>query len=164
MTDHITSVLIVDGDASFRRTVHDLIGKTQDMTVVGTTENTKEAIALARKLEPDVILLDANVLGTNGLEPVQEIGQVSPNSKVIILGVCEQESLVLDALRKGAWGHLVRGKDGADEMLEAIRVVHRGWTFLSPRIAGQVLDQVVRGRRRAALSEDQRTDEWQMSA
>ena len=164
MTDHLTSVLVVDGDASFRRTARDLIGRAQDMTIVGTTADTEEAVELARRIEPDVILLDADVLGTNGLEPVQEIGQASPSSKVIILGVCEQESLVLDALRKGAWGHLVRSKDGADEMLEAIRVVHRGWTFLSPRMAGQVLDQVVRGRRRGTQSEDQRTDEWQMSA
>jgi DNA-binding NarL/FixJ family response regulator len=164
MTDHLVSILVVDGDASFRQTVCDLIGQTSDMTVVGTTSDTEEAVELVRSLAPDIVLLDADMLDTLGLEPVQEIGQVSPDSKVIILGIREQERLVLDALRKGAWGHLGKDRDGVDEMLEAIRVVHRGWTFLSPRMAGQVLDQVVYERRRATPSKGQRTDEWQMSA
>ena len=163
MTDSRTSILIVDGDATFRQTACDLIGETLDMTVVGTTEDTERSVEMARLLAPDIILLDADMLSTNGLEPVQEIGRISPDTKIIILGICEQESLVLDALRKGAWGHLVRGKDGADEMIEAIRVVHRGWTFLSPRMAGQILDQVVLGRRKAQ-SEDTGTDEWLASA
>ena len=163
MTDRLVRILVVDGDAAFRQTACDLIGETQDMTVVGTTGDAEEAVELAGSLVPDVVLLDADTLSANGLEPVQKIGQVSPDSRVIILGGSEQESLVLDALRAGAWGHLIRGKAGADEMIEAIRVVHRGWTFLSPRMAGQVLDQVVSGRRRAAQREDQRAAGWQVS-
>ncbi len=151
MIGNLISVLVVDGDPSFRRTVRDLIGKTDDITLAGTAKSPGKAIELARTLMPDVILLDADIQGANGLEPVQEIGQASPGSRIIILGASEQENLVLNALRKGAWGHLVRGKD-TDEILQAIRVVSRGGTLLSPRVAGQVLDEVVRSRRHRARS------------
>jgi DNA-binding NarL/FixJ family response regulator len=75
-----------------------------------------------------------------------QISELSPDSKVVVLGVRGQERLVLDAFRKGARGHLVRGESTPLEIVEAIRAVSRGDTVLSPRMAGWILDEMAQTR------------------
>ena len=152
MTDASIGVLIVDGDAQFRQAVHDLIRDTADITVVGEAKTGKEAIELTRTRAPDIVLLDAGMLGANGLRPMQAFSASSPRSKVIVSGSGEQEGIVLSALRNGACGHLVKGENALAELLNAIRVVNRGGTYLSPRVAGQVLDAIIQGQRQRKAS------------
>ena len=158
MTAKLVRVLIVDGDASFRRIIRELADDTDDVAVVGEAESGKTAVALARDLVPDVILLGTDMLGENGLRPMQALSASSPESRIIVSSTTEQDDLVLSALKKGAWGHLVRGESKAPEVLDAIRVVNRGGTFLSPRVAGQVLDEIDRERRQKARNGNWRTD------
>jgi DNA-binding NarL/FixJ family response regulator len=154
MTGKPVQVLIADGDASFRRVVRELADDTDDVTVVGEAGGGREAVALACDLGPDVILLDADMLGKDGLCPMQALSASSPESRIILSSATEQDDLVLNALKKGAWGHLIRGESERAEILDAIRVVNRGGTYLSPRVAGQVLDEIARGRRQKASVRD----------
>jgi DNA-binding NarL/FixJ family response regulator len=150
MTDKRIRVLVVDGDGPFRQAVCEILGDIQGVTVVGEAETGREAVELARTLAPDVVLLAADVLVAGGRHLVLEMSELSPPSRVIVVGDEAQESVVLHALRQGAWGHLVRGESDPTEVLEAIRVVNRGGTYLSPRMAGHVLDVVIRERRHRA--------------
>lgn len=152
MADTFIGILVVDGDAQFRQAVHDLVEDTADTAVVGEARTGKEAFELAHTLAPDIVLLDAGLLSMNGLCPIQAFGESSPKSKVIVTGTGEQEKLVLNALRNGACGHLVKGENALAELLQAIQVVDRGGTYLSPRVAGQVLDAIVQGQRQRKAS------------
>jgi DNA-binding NarL/FixJ family response regulator len=146
--------LIVDGDTSFRGAIRELADDIDDVTVVGEAESGKTAVELARDLVPDVILLGTDLLGGNGLRPMQALSASSPESRIILSSATEQDNLVLSALKEGAWGHLVRGESEPGEILDAIRVVSRGGTHLSPRVAGQVLDEIAKGRRQKASVRD----------
>jgi len=150
MTGKPVRVLIVDGDASFRRTIRELADDIDDVTIVGEAESGNKAVELARDLVPDVILLGTDLLGGNGLRPMQALSASSPESRIILSSAAEQDDLVLSALKEGAWGHLLRGESKPGEVLDAIRVVSRGGTHLSPRVAGQVLDEIARERRQKA--------------
>jgi len=139
--------LVVDGDAPFREAIRALLENAEGMTVVGEAQDERAAIALVRELQPDVILLDVGTLSADGLRSVAQIRELSPESKVIMLGVRGQERLVLDAFRKGARGHLVKGESTLLEIVGAIRSVGRGDAILSPRMAGWILDEMAQKRR-----------------
>lgn len=150
MTDKEIQVLVVDGDGLFRQAIREMLDHAHEASIVGEAETGQEAVELVRMLMPDVILLTADVLQTNSQHLVPEMGDLSPSSRVIVVGAEAQESVVLHALRQGAWGHLVREACDHAGILEAIRVVNRGGTYLSPRVAGQVLDVVIQERRNKA--------------
>jgi two-component system response regulator DegU len=150
MTDKQIRVLVVDDDGLFRQAIWRMLEGSQEAAVVGEAETGQETVELAHLLKPDVVLLAASVLQANSQHLVPEIGELSPTSRVIVVGDETHESVVLHALRQGAWGHLIRKECDPTAVLEAIRVVHRGGTYLSPRVAGHVLDAIIQERRNRA--------------
>ncbi len=138
--------LIVDGDTLFRRATRTVLESSGCVTVVGEAKDGAEAIELLREFEPDVILLDIDTLHAEGLQTVARINELYPNGKIIMLNNHGQEHLVLDAFRRGARGHLVKGRNDAVEILAAIQAVGRGESVLSPFMAGWILDEITRMR------------------
>ena len=144
-------VFIVDDDDLFRQRMRALLEGADGITVVCEAKDGQQAIALIREARPDVILMDISTRPASNLQAVGQICELFPHTKVIVLNETGQEQLVLDAFRKGALGHLLKGKAQPTEIVEAIRAVNRGKAILSPGVAGCILDEVVQEQQRKAV-------------
>jgi len=140
-------VFIVDSDDSFRQKTRALLESAEGITVVGEAKDGRTAVAMIRRACPDVALLDVGALHTSGPQTARQIRELFTHTRIIVLNGKGQEQLVLDALGKGALGHLVREKALPDEIVAAVRAVGRGEAVISPGVAGRVLDQVMQERK-----------------
>ena len=136
-------VLIVDDHFLFRQGVIHTLGLEPDIAVAGEAASAAQALETAHNLLPDIILLDIKLPDESGLTVVGRLQQECPYSKVVMLTVYEDEDILLRALKEGARGYLVKGISGG-ELVQAIRAVHRGETFISPTIAGRLLAELAR--------------------
>jgi DNA-binding NarL/FixJ family response regulator len=127
-------VLLADDQVLIRSGFAMLIGSADDLEVVGEAGDGEQAVALARAIRPDVVLMDIRMPGTDGLTASRTITSDPDLSgvRVIVLTTFEADEYVLDALRSGASGFLGKSVE-PEELLEAIRVVARGEALLSPR-------------------------------
>jgi len=136
-------VLVADDHELVRAGFRSLLKTIAGVEVVAEAEDGLRALELVRMLQPDVILMDIAMSGLNGLEATSRIVKEYPQVRVIILSMHKSEEYVLQALRNGARGYLL--KDASPSELElAIRTVSRGETYLTPAISRQVIDSYVR--------------------
>lgn len=136
-------LLLADDHRMFREGLRALIEKHKDIKVVGEAANGREAVRLARDLKPTVVVMDVSMPDLGGVEATRRILKRSPKVKVIALSMHSDRRFVVEMLRAGAQGYLL--KDCAyDELVRAIRTVAGGRAYLSPRIAGVVLEDCVR--------------------
>lgn len=134
-------VLLVDDQPLFRRAIATLIQEQPEFTVVGEATDGREAIEQAHALTPDLIVMDVEMPVMNGVEAVRVLRDELPSIKIVVLTVSESEDYLLDAIRFGAHGYLL--KDLRPEQLyEMLRAVMRDETPLSPAIAGRLLREV----------------------
>ena len=127
-------VLVVDDHAIVRDGIRALLGRAEDIEVVGEAGGGRDAIALARSLSPDVILMDIAMPDLGGLEATLEIHKERPGSRIIVLSQYSDPEYVKRALRSGASGYVLKKAAGAD-LVSAIRAVHRGGLVLDPEVA-----------------------------
>ena len=138
-------VVIVDDHTLFRDGLRGLITLQPDMELVGEAATGDEAIALADRLQPDVILMDIQMPGAsgapslNGIEATRRIVYASPHIGVIMLTMFEDDGSVFAAMRAGARGYILKGATHA-EMLQAIRTVDAGGAVFSPAIAVRLME------------------------
>ena len=137
MSDAIR-VLIADDHPMFRRGLAGLLASVPETEVVGEAAAGEETIALAGQLQPDVILMDINMPGVNGIEATRRILQMNPNIGVLMLTMYEDDDSVFAAMCAGARGYLLKGADQTD-LLRAITAVSRGEAIFSPGIAGRLI-------------------------
>lgn len=132
-------VLLADDHALVRAGIRSLLEKLPYIEVVGEASNGREALALIRSKAPTLALMDIAMAGLNGLDAAARLVQEFPKVKVIILSMHANEEYVMQALRAGVSGYLV--KDAATVELElAIQAVSRGETYLSPAISRKIID------------------------
>jgi DNA-binding NarL/FixJ family response regulator len=110
-------------------------------TVVAEAENGSQALALARTTQPDVILMDIVMPDMDGVEAIRQIMRETPAARIIALTMYRQEQYMLDAIRVGARGYLLKSVD-AVELIAAIEAVHRGDYLIDPLIAARVLSEL----------------------
>jgi len=132
-------VLIADDHTLFRDGLRALLQPVQDVEVVGEAATGDEALAQAAALTPDVILMDIQMPGTNGIEATRRVTRLSPNSGVIVVTMLEDDDSVFAAMRAGARGYILKGADKA-EMLRAIRAVAQGEALFGPAIAQRLMN------------------------
>jgi DNA-binding NarL/FixJ family response regulator len=132
-------VLIVDDHAPFREGLRALLTSVSDMEVAGEAANGDDAIREAAKLQPDVILMDIQMPGMNGIEATRLIYQSSPHIGVIVLTMFEDDDSVFAAMRAGARGYLLKGADQT-EILRAIHSVGSGEAMFGPAIARRLIN------------------------
>jgi DNA-binding NarL/FixJ family response regulator len=137
-----TRVLLADDHALVRAGLRSLLNGMPGVEVVAEASDGAEALELAMRERPDVVLMDIAMKGMGGLEATTRLRAELPQSKVIILSMHSSEEYVLQALRAGAAAYLI--KDAATAELElALKSVARGETYLSPAISRQVVDGYV---------------------
>ena len=138
----IHSVLAIDDHPLFRKGVADLIGMEPSLKWVGEATNGQEGLRLAKQLNPDLILLDINMKGMNGIETLKAIKQEEVDSLILMLTVSDNEDDVLSALRIGADGYLLKDMEPED-ILGSIRKALQGTLVISERLT-QLLAKALR--------------------
>jgi DNA-binding NarL/FixJ family response regulator len=136
-------VLVADDHAIVRTGIRHVLESEPGFAVVAEAATGAEALALAGSLRPDVAVLDISMPGESGLRVAAELRQRSPDTRVLILSMHDNTEYVLESLRAGAHGYLLKDS-AATELRGAIRAVRRGESYFSPAIAGK-LSAVVRG-------------------
>jgi len=127
-------VLIADDHAIFRRGLCSLLGVVPGIEIIGEAATGDEAIAQAALLEPDVILMDLQMPGFNGIEATRRILRKSPHIGILVLTMFEDDDSIFAAMRTGARGYLLKGADQT-EIVRAIIAVDSGEAIFSPSIA-----------------------------
>ncbi len=133
-------VLVVDDQALIRRGMTLMLELEPDIEVVGQASDGEEAVAMAERLRPDVVLMDLHMPRKGGVAATREITRSLPHTHVLVLTTLDADEMVFEAVRAGAHAYLL--KDASeDEVLETVRAVHRGESRMTPQIARKVMDQ-----------------------
>lgn len=131
-------VLLADDHSLFREGLAGIISAQPDMQVVGEAEDGLEALVKAQDLQPDLILMDVQMPGMDGLEAARQIKQILPETIIVMLTVQGDDEKLFEALKNGAQGYLLK-EIRSQSMLEMLRGALRGEAALSPELAGRVL-------------------------
>jgi DNA-binding NarL/FixJ family response regulator len=133
------TVLIADDHQFFRDGVRALLASQPDMECVGEATTGEEAIRLSAEVQPDVVLMDVQMPGMSGVEATRLIVSSSPQIRVLVVTMFEDDALVFAAMRAGARGYLLKGARHED-MVRAIRAVGNGDAIFSPAIAARLVE------------------------
>jgi DNA-binding NarL/FixJ family response regulator len=131
-------VLIADDHPLFREGMRGRLDRVADVAVVGEAASGDEAVELAHKLDPHVILMDIKMPGLNGIEATREIHQASPQIGVLVLTMFEDDDSVFAAMRAGAKGYLLKDS-GGEGVVHAIRAVASGEAVFGPGVAERII-------------------------
>ena len=132
-------ILIADDHGVVAEGLKHLIEAQADMQVVAVAADGREAVRVAREAQPDVVLMDLSMPELNGADAARAILERDPKCRVIVLSMYSEREYVRRALKAGAAGYVVK-RSAAKEVVDAIRAVHAGQRYLSPRVADVVLD------------------------
>ena len=148
-----TRVLLAEDHTIVRKGLRSLLDKETGIEVVGEAEDGREAIVKAEELHPDVVVVDIAMPGLNGLEATRQIKKRFPDMKILILTMHANEEYILQFLKAGASGYLVK-KAAPAELISAINAVHKGHSFLSPSISRVVIDEYIRRSKEISEGEE----------
>jgi len=136
-------VLLADDHAVVRKGLRFVLSQQSDIRIVGEASDGREAVDLASKLRPDVVILDIAMPNLNGIEAAEQIIAGNPRTEIVILSMHSDESYLMRTLKAGAKGYLLK-ESADDEIVQGIRAVARGRPFFSPAIAATLLEDYVR--------------------
>ena len=145
-------VLLADDHQLMRSGIRLMLGREADLSVVGEAGDGREAVALAKSLRPDVVVMDIGMANLNGIEAAQQMTGDRPEIAVVMLSMHSDESYVLRALKAGARGYLLKDSAEAD-LIKAVHAVAGGKSFFSPAVSKVLLDDYVRKLRRSGTED-----------
>jgi DNA-binding NarL/FixJ family response regulator len=131
-------VLIADDHPLFREGMRGRLDRVADVAVVGEAASGDEAVELAQKLEPHIILMDIKMPGLNGIEATREIQRANPQIGILVLTMFEDDDSVFAAMRAGAKGYLLKDS-GGEGVVHAIRAVASGEAVFGPGVAERII-------------------------
>jgi DNA-binding NarL/FixJ family response regulator len=134
-------VVIADDHPLFRDGLRAMFESEPDIELVGEAANGKEAVSLAGQLQPDVALMDIQMPDLDGIEATRRVIAESPNTRVLVVTMFEDDDSVFAAMRAGARGYVVKGMRSADA-IRAVRAVAAGEAIFSPAIASRLLSML----------------------
>jgi DNA-binding NarL/FixJ family response regulator len=132
-------VLLTDDHTLFRQGIRTLLSAEPDMEVTGEAGNASDAVSVARQVRPDVVLMDIGMAGMSSFEATRLIRKDRPETRVVFLSMYDDEDYLAECVDMGASGYILK-ESPADQLLTAIREVHRGGSFLSPRLLTRLVD------------------------
>ena len=135
-------ILIVDDHAVVRDGLSSMLGREDDMTVVGEGSNGLDAVEQTARLKPDVILMDLRMPELDGVGAMKRIAESDPDAKVLVLTTFDTDEYIFQAIAAGAKGFLL--KDASrEELFKAVRAVSKGQSLIEPGVAAKVLSRFV---------------------
>lgn len=132
-------ILIADDHPEFRAGLEALLRTAPHTITVGAAATGTEAVALARDLQPDLVLMDLQMPDVNGIEATRRIVNTSPHIRVLVLTMFDDDDSVFAAVRAGARGYLLKGA-GREELLRAVQAVTSGEAIFGPRVAQHIVN------------------------
>jgi DNA-binding NarL/FixJ family response regulator len=145
-------VLLADDHQLMRSGIRLMLERETDLSVVGEANDGREAVALAKSLRPDVVVMDIGMANLNGIEAAQQMTGDRAEIAVVMLSMHSDESYVLRALKAGARGYLLKDSAEAD-LIKAVHAVAGGKSFFSPAVSKVLLDDYVRKLRRSGTED-----------
>ena len=132
-------ILLADDHPVVRRGFQMILAEQSDMEIVGEAGNGREALELAAKLKPDVVVMDVAMPELNGIEATRRMAENAPHARVLALSMHKDSVYVRETLRAGARGYLLKDSVAAD-LVSAVRAIAAGEGYLSPAVSDAVLD------------------------
>jgi len=146
-----TKVYIVDDHPLVRQGLAQIIGKEEDMEVCGEAEDALSAMRGVGSTQPDALVVDISLQGNNGLELIKNVRAVYESLPILVFSMHEESIYAQRSLRAGAKAYVMK-KEPSGKIVEAIRRIVKGEIYVSPRVADQVLHQIVSGPANSASS------------
>jgi two-component system, NarL family, response regulator NreC len=134
----VIRILLADDHALVRQGFRMILAAQPDMEIIGEAGNGREAVELAEKLQPDVVVMDVTMPELNGIEATRRLATASPRTRVLALSMHKDSVYVREILRSGARGYLLKDCDDSD-LIAAVRSVAKGEGYLSPSVSDAVL-------------------------
>jgi DNA-binding NarL/FixJ family response regulator len=135
-------VVLVDDDDLMRAGLRAVLSSDDSVEVVGEAADGRDAVGVARTLQPHVILMDVRMPHVDGISATRDVLAAAPEARVVILTTFEQNDYIFDALRAGASGFLLK-RTSPEDLVAAIHAVAAGDSLLSPSVTRRVIDQMV---------------------
>jgi two-component system, NarL family, response regulator NreC len=126
-------VLLTDDHTLFRQGIRNLLSVEPDIEVVGEAANASDAVEVARQARPDLVLMDIGMTGMSSFEATRQIRKERPDTRIVFLSMYDDEDYLSECVDMGAHGYILK-ESPVDQLLTAIREVHRGGSYLSPRL------------------------------
>lgn len=146
----MTSIVLADDHQVVRQGLRALLEAEPDFRLIGEAGDGLETAQLVERLEPDVLIIDLMMPGLNGLEVTRQVSQRSPRTHVVILSMHANEAYVLEALRNGAAGYVLKDSSAAD-LVKAVREVVAGRRYLSPPLSERAIEAYLHKAQAAEL-------------
>jgi two-component system, NarL family, response regulator LiaR len=137
----VIRVLVADDHAVVRQGLRTFLGLQEDIDVVGEAADGEEALALAERLAPDVVLIDLVMPGVDGIEALRRLRERVPAARAIVLSSFVDDDKLFPAVRAGAAGYLLKDVQ-PQELVAAIRTVHGGGALLHPTVAARLMEEL----------------------
>lgn len=148
------NILIADDHSLIRQGLKQILELEKDMMVVAQASNGSEAVQLARTYKPDIILMDINMPGTNGLQAIKEIKQEKLECRIIVLTIHEDREYLFKTLQMGAEGYVLKDAEPS-VLIEAIRNVYTGQSYIQPNMTSELVKEF----NRVTLHEKEKHDD-----
>jgi len=148
----VLRIILADDHTILRNGLRLLLERQPDLAVIGEAGNGREAIDLAEREQPDVVIMDIAMPVLNGIEAAQRISSAHPRTAIIILSVHSDEAYILRALKAGARGYLLKDSPEGD-LIQAVHAVASGKAFFSPAVSKVLAEDYVRQVRQHGLED-----------
>jgi DNA-binding NarL/FixJ family response regulator len=137
-------IVLVDDHKLVRDGIKTILERGAEFRIVGEADNGPDAVVLCKKCRPELVLMDIGLPGMNGIEATTELLRYCPAIKVVILSMYDDENSVVSAIRSGARAFVLK-KASSGELLDALRTVARGGSYLSSQVSDRLLARIQRG-------------------
>jgi len=145
-------ILLVDDHQMVREGLRAILERNPEFRVVGEADSGTEAVQFCKKSRPDLVVMDLGLPGLNGVEATIEILRYTPQTRVVILSIHDDENSVVSAIRSGARGFVLKRASSAD-LIDALRTVARGGSYLSSQVSDRLLARIQAGDLRTVSSQ-----------
>jgi DNA-binding NarL/FixJ family response regulator len=137
-------VLLVDDHKIMRDGIKAILRHSAEFQVIGEAEDGSEAVQMCKRMKPSIVLMDIGLPGLNGIEATVEVLRHCPETKIVILSMYDDEHSVVSAIRSGARAFVLK-KASDNDLLDALRTVAKGGSYLSPQVSDRLLNRIQRG-------------------
>jgi two-component system response regulator DegU len=139
------NIVLADDHVLVRNGIKSMLDSDSEIQVVGEAGNGKEALEVARRLNPDILVLDIRMPEMTGLEATAKLNEYAPDTKAVILSMHDSEEYVLQALDAGAYGYLLKDTD-KNEFIKALKQIHVGNKYFSGAVSNVLANRLLSSR------------------